>query len=61
MPLDDAEKAQVMSRLERMQSLLAELERTQNDRARQTLRERLHRELNAAKKAVTTFGTHDPV
>lgn len=50
-----------MSRLERMQSLLAELERTQNDRARQTLRERLHRELNAAKKAVTTFGTHDPV
>jgi hypothetical protein len=57
MPLD-AEKAQILSRIEHLQALMAELEQvavTALDRAR--IRDRMKRELEAAKQAVRQLGT----
>ena len=61
MPLDEAEKAQVLARIERMQALMAELEYlagTEADRA--LVRERINKELEAAKQTLNRLATHDP-
>jgi tRNA C32,U32 (ribose-2'-O)-methylase TrmJ len=61
MPLDDLEKAQILSRIDRLQRLLVDLDRvvgTRADRARS--RERMTAELEAAKELLRTFATHDP-
>jgi DNA invertase Pin-like site-specific DNA recombinase len=61
MPLDDAERAQVLSRVERLQLLLDQLEHASGAAAeRVRIRERMRRELDAAKEAIRTLGTHDP-
>lgn len=60
-PLDDVERAMLLSRIERMQRLLEDLERTRNDPDRERLRERLRREMAAAKDAVQMRATHDPI
>jgi hypothetical protein len=57
--VDEAEKALVLSRLERIHALMDELEKAQGDRARQVLRDRVRRELDAAKVALKILGTHD--
>jgi hypothetical protein len=60
MPLDDAEKAQILSRIERLQRLMTDLEQTSVstlDRAK--IRERMKQELEAARLAVQRFSTHD--
>jgi hypothetical protein len=60
MPLDDAEKAQILSRIERLQRLITDLEQTSVstlDRAK--IRERMKQELEAARLAVQRFSTHD--
>jgi len=60
-PLDDAERAQVLSRLERLHNLINELERMVATSAdRQRTRDRMRRELNAMKDAFRIIGTHDP-
>jgi uncharacterized membrane protein YccC len=61
MPLD-VEKAKILSRIERLQALMTELEQvaaTALDRA--TIRDRMKRELEAAKQAIRQLGAHDPV
>jgi hypothetical protein len=51
--LDDAETAQVLSRLERIQHLMHELEHVAATAIdRQKVRDRIHREIAAAKEAV---------
>jgi hypothetical protein len=57
--VDDAEKALVLSRLERIHALMDEMEKAQSDHARHVLRDRVRRELEAAKIALKTLGTHD--
>ena len=60
MPLDDAEKAQILSRIERLQRLITDLEQTSVsalDRAK--IRERMKQELEAARLAVQRFSSHD--
>jgi hypothetical protein len=58
--IDDVAKAQVFSRLDRIQWLLEELERPQSDSAREQLRVRLRREVDHAKMAVLQpVGSHD--
>jgi hypothetical protein len=60
MPLDAAEKALILARLERMHTLLDRLEKASMDLVeRKRLRARVRREIDAAKKAVKTFATHD--
>jgi hypothetical protein len=60
MPLDAAEKALILARLERMHTLLDRLDKVSIDLVeRKQLRARMRRELSAAKKAVKTFATHD--
>jgi hypothetical protein len=59
MPLDDAEKAQILSRIERLQALMAELEQAATALDRATIRDQIKRELEAAKQAVKQLGTHD--
>ena len=60
MPLDAAEKAHILARLERMHTLLDRLKKVSIDVVeRKQLRARMLRELNAAKKAVKTFATHN--
>jgi hypothetical protein len=61
MPLDDAEKAQILSRIERLQKLLVDLEHvsaTALERAK--IRDRMRQELEAARIAVRTPGRQDP-
>jgi hypothetical protein len=58
--IDPAEKAEVLSRLERLHELLAALDKVTGDTTeRRKLRERMQRELDAAKTTVRTFTTHD--
>ena len=60
MPLDDAEKAQILSRIERLQRLMTDLEQTSVsalDRAK--IRERMKQELEAARLAVQRFSSRD--
>jgi tRNA C32,U32 (ribose-2'-O)-methylase TrmJ len=58
--MDDAEKAQVLSRLDRINHLINELERMVATTAdRQRIRDRMRREVDAAKEAVRILGTHD--
>ena len=60
MPLDSTEKAHILARHERMHTLLDRLDKVSIDIVeRKQLRARMRRELNAAKKAVKTFATHD--
>ena len=60
MPLGAAEKALILARLERLHTLLDRMERVSPDLVeRKHLRDRMRRELNAAKKTVKTFATHD--
>jgi hypothetical protein len=60
MPLDAAERALILARLERMHTLLDRLDKVSIDLVeRKQLRARVRRELSAAKKAVKTFATHD--
>jgi hypothetical protein len=59
MPLDDAEKAQILSRIERLEQLLTDLEQaTTLERA--TIRDRMRQELAATRAAVRTLGTREP-
>jgi hypothetical protein len=61
MPLDDAEKAQILSRIERLQMLIADLEHPSTsalDRAK--IRDRMKQELEAARQAVQRFSTIAP-
>jgi hypothetical protein len=46
-PLDNVERAMVLSRIERMQRLLEDLEGTRSDADRERLRDRLRREMAA--------------
>jgi ribosome-associated translation inhibitor RaiA len=60
MVFDDAERAQILSRLERLQALMTELESvaaTVTDRQR--VRDRMKHEIEAAKETVRVLGTHD--
>ena len=62
MSVDNAEKAHILARLERLQTLLDHLEKVTIDLAeRKQVRIRIRRQLDAAKKAVRTLATHDPV
>ena len=54
MPLDHLEKAQIVARIERLQTLLKQLERVIASDAIQ-LRERAQHELDAAREALRTF------
>jgi len=61
MSLDEAEKAQILSRIERLQKLLTDLEQsatTALERAK--IRERMRQELAAARSAVRMLGKDDP-
>jgi len=61
MSVDNAEKAHILARLERLQTLLDHLEKVTIDLAeRKQVRTRIRRQLDAAKKAVRTLATHDP-
>ena len=58
---DDLEKAQIVARLERVQALIADLEKATTDSERQALRARINREVDSAKVTLRTLGTHDPI
>ena len=61
MPIDADEKALILARLERLRTLLNQLDKATNDlREHNKLRTHIRRELEAAKKAVRTLTTHDP-
>ena len=61
MSVDNAEKAHILARLERLQTLLDHLEKVTINLAEQKqVRIRIRRQLDAAKKAVRTLATHDP-
>ena len=61
MSVDNAEKAHILARLERLQTLLDQLETVTIDLAeRKQVRISIRRKLDAAKKAVRTLATHDP-
>jgi hypothetical protein len=58
--VDAAEKAQIVSRLERIQALMKDLDRVAATAAdRQRVRDRMSRELEAAKEAVRLLGMTD--
>ena len=60
MPVDPAEKAMILARLERLHTLLEQLDKATRDLSeRKKVRAHIQRELNAAKKAVKTLATHD--
>jgi hypothetical protein len=60
-PFDEAERAQVISRLERLHNLINELEHMVATSAdRQRIRDRMRNELDAMKEAIRVLGTHDP-
>jgi hypothetical protein len=61
MSLDETEKAQILSRIERLQKLLNDFERasaTALERAK--IRERMRQELEAARVAIRNLGTNHP-
>jgi len=58
-PIDDVERAMLLSRIERMQQLMDELEETVDAIGRARLRERLKREMRAAREAVKVLATAD--
>jgi DNA invertase Pin-like site-specific DNA recombinase len=61
MPLDDSEKAQILSRVERVHAMIAELERSANaPLERAMIRDRMRRELEAVKQAIKRLSTNDP-
>jgi len=61
MPVDSAEKALILARLERLHTLLDHFEKVSIDIVeRKHVRTRIRRELEAAKRAVKTLATHDP-
>ena len=63
MPIDAAEKALILARLERLHTLLNQLDKATKDlTARKRVRMHIRRELEAAKRAVKTLSTttHDP-
>ena len=61
MPIDVAEKALILARLERLHTLLNQLDKATKDfRDHKKVRAHIRRELEAAKKAVKTLATHDP-
>jgi hypothetical protein len=58
--VDEIEKAQILSRIERLQALLKQLEKaTATERV--TFRDRASRELKAAKEMIKALKTHDPI
>ena len=58
--VDAAEKAQIVSRLERIQALMKDLDAVAATAAdRQRVRDRMSRELEAAKEAVRLLGMTD--
>ena len=60
MPVDPAEKAMILARLERLHTLLEQLDKATRDLSeRKRVRAHIQRELKAAKKAVKTLTTHD--
>ena len=61
MSADNAEKALILARLERLNTLLDHLDKVSIDLIeRKHVRTRMRRELEAAKRAVKTLATHDP-
>ncbi len=58
-PIGDVERAMLLSRIERMQQLMDELEETVDAIGRARLRERLKREMRAAREAVKVLATAD--
>jgi hypothetical protein len=60
--VDATEKAQVMSRLDRVKSLIDQLDATRADVLRRLeIQDRLRCEIEAAKVAVNILGTQGPV
>jgi hypothetical protein len=60
MSMDEEEKAQVLSRIDRLHQLINELERMVATTAdRQRIRDRMRRELDATKNAIRILGAHD--
>jgi hypothetical protein len=58
--IDSAEKAQIVSRLERIQALMKDLDQVAATAAdRERVRDRMSRELEAAKKAVRLLGIRE--
>jgi hypothetical protein len=58
--IDAAEKAQIVSRLERIQALMKDLDQMAATAAdRQRVRDRMSRELEAEKEAVRLLGMND--
>ena len=61
MPLDDSEKALILSRVERVDAMLADLERSAYaPLERAIIRDRMRRELEALKQAIKRLSTNDP-
>ena len=63
-PADNAlmawEQAEIVANLERLRQLVTELEGLAGDSGeRRRVRERMYREIDAAKETVRTFATHD--
>jgi hypothetical protein len=58
--LPDAEKADVLSRLERIRELMNQLETITADARRREVRDKVRQELDATKQAIRLLGTHDP-
>jgi len=58
--LPDAEKAEVLSRLERIRELMNQLETITADARRREVRDKVRQELDATKQAIRLLGTHDP-
>lgn len=61
MSVDPAEKAMILARLERMHTLLNQLDKATSDVTKhKKVRAHIRRELQAAKRAVKTLSTDDP-
>jgi hypothetical protein len=56
----DVEKADVLSRLERIRELMNQLETITADARRREVRDKVRQELDATKQAIRLLGTHDP-
>ena len=60
MRIEHAEREKkVLSRIERLEQLLTELEHVSTPLERAKIRERMRQELAAARVAIRTLGTHD--
>jgi len=56
-----SEQAEIVANLERLRQLVTELEGLAGDSAeRRRVRERMYKEIDAAKETARTFATHDP-